>query len=164
MNGGVQAITKALADYLTEQGAAAVPAWTRGARQKAGRTHGSGIPSGMPGGPGGLSGLPGPAAAGGRRVGGLVRPGGHPHLRPGPLRPGGDGGRGLPGPFGPVVRRPAGGRARRGWPWRSSPGESLPSTPSSGCCARAPRRCAGPTSARRSRPTGCLPILNCEEA
>ena len=34
MNGGVQGITKALADYLTEQGAAAVPAWNTGARQK----------------------------------------------------------------------------------------------------------------------------------
>ena len=34
MNGGVQGITKALADYLTEQGATAVPAWNTGARQK----------------------------------------------------------------------------------------------------------------------------------
>ena len=34
MNAGIQGITKALADYLTQRGAAAVPAWDTGARQK----------------------------------------------------------------------------------------------------------------------------------
>ena len=34
MNRGVQGLTKAFADYLTGQGAAAAPAWSTGARQK----------------------------------------------------------------------------------------------------------------------------------